>query len=215
MPWRAFRLVWVIGTVGAVLSLTLAEWFAREAKRLDAARFFQMGNAIGGALEHRVEPIEAMLRNLQRIFNAKETPDLADWDEFMNRVSPVWNIPVMLAMGYATNATVAGTVRRLEEWTRPGSSRDRTEFYRLPEDVGGEKAWSVWLADVHGDDLRPAQPFASEEPEIEVAIRWAHFRRYREPAEPQVRLGRGLACEPIGDRWRITEHGRTRRVCCT
>ena len=100
----------------------------------------------------------------------------------------------------------AETVRRLEEWTRPDSPRDPAEFYRLPEDLVGEKTWSVWLADVYGDDLRPIQRFSWEKADLEVATGRAHFRRYRDPAEPLVRSGHGLAYERIGGQWVITEH---------
>ncbi|HMO64684.1 MAG TPA: histidine kinase, partial [Verrucomicrobiota bacterium] len=206
MPWRAYRAVWLVATAGTALSLGLAVWFAREAPRLDAARFFQLGNAIGVDLEHRVEAIEAKLRNLQGILNAKETPDPLDWDEFMNQVSAPWSIPGMLALGYATNADLAGTVRRLGEWTRPDDPRSPEEFYRLPADLGGERTWSVWLAEVYRDELWPVQPFSREEASIEVATGRAHFRRYREPDEPLVRSGHGLAYERIGDHWMITEH---------
>lgn len=206
IPWRAFRLVWAMGAVGVGVSFGLAAWFAHEAPRLDAARFLQQGNAIGVALEHRVEAIEAKLRHLQGILNAKETPDLLDWGEFMNRFSPQWNNPGMLALGYATNAGVAEALRRLEDWTRPVSPRDPAEFYGLPEDLAGEKAWSVWVAEVYRDDLRPIQQFSREEAAIEVATGRAHFRRYQGPMEPLTRSGHGLAREVIDGRWMVTEH---------
>ncbi|MBK9137931.1 MAG: sensor histidine kinase [Verrucomicrobia bacterium] len=212
VPWRAYRLVWVIGAVGAVLSLTLAGWFAREARRLDTARFFELGYAIGVGLERRVEGIEALLRNVQRILNARATPDQQEWDEFMNQTSPQWNQVGVLAIGYATNAQAVQTIALLDGWLRPDSPRPREEFYTMPAELLGKKSWSVWLADLYREELRPLVPFASEH---EVRSREKgefHARRYGHSVEPVAVEGPGLAFQDFGGRMRIIEHAAGEEV---
>lgn len=181
VPRRAYRLVRLVGAIGTALSLALAVWFAREARRLDTARFFELGNAIGVDLERRVEAIEAMLRDVQRILNAKEVPDLLDWEEFMNQVSPQWNHPGVLAIGYATNTAVEPTLRTLDDWTWPDAPRPRAEFYRLPAELQTERSWRVWVWDVFSEKLLPPGDFASVVATTNASSRQTQQQRFQQP----------------------------------
>lgn len=205
VPWRAYRLVGWVGAVGVALSLGLAVWFAREARRLDRARFFELGYPIGLELERRVEAIEALLRNLQRVLNARPTPDPLDWHEFMNQTSPQWNQVGVLAIGYATNAQAAQTVEALRGWVREDSPRARAEFYSLPAELMGTKSWGVWLADVYREDMRPGTSFAVEQEHRGGASGPFRYRRFRDSREPVAVHGPGLAWEDVGGRMRIVE----------
>lgn len=174
--------MWLVAAIGAVLSLSLAVWFAREARRLDEARFLKLANAVGQDLEHRVEAIEGMLRNLERILNEKTTPDLSDWDEFMNQAAPQWNFPGVLAVGYATNANAPATWEKLESWGRDDATRSRAEFYRLPEELNGSRSWNIWVLDCYQDELRPPGSFAVEQAVTNRSTGRVQQRRYLEPA---------------------------------
>ncbi|MCW5551371.1 MAG: sensor histidine kinase [Verrucomicrobiae bacterium] len=182
LPWRAFRLVWIVGVIGVAVSLSLAVWFAREARRLDEARFMELAIAVGQQLDHRVEAIEGMLRDLARSLNTKPTPDLADWDEFMNQASPQWNLPGVLALGYATNVEAAATWSVVDLWARGETNRTRAGFYRLPEELMSSRSWNVWVLDCYRDDLRPPGSFAIELAVTNNNTGAVQRRRYREPA---------------------------------
>lgn len=158
VPWRSYWLVGVVALLGTVLSLTLAIWFQREAHRLDEARFTQLAQDVGERLDDRVESIEAMLRDLQRMLNEVETPSPEVWEEFMNQVSPQWNSPGILALGYATNTAAPGILARVREMlTNPDPGAARAEFYSLPSELTGPRSWRTWMLEVYREGLFPLE----------------------------------------------------------
>ncbi|MCP5517125.1 MAG: sensor histidine kinase [Verrucomicrobiales bacterium] len=181
IPWRCFHLVGVVGAIGAAFSLSLATWFHRDGQRADEARFYQLGNEIGVDLERRVEAVEELLRDLERLLNREETPSLDTWNEFMNQTSPQWNHPGVLAIGYATNATSPAIMQALGDWLGPTPRRQRDEFYTLPEGFAGDKSWRVWLLDVYGDGHRPAESYDDEFTETDRLTGAVRRQRFSQP----------------------------------
>ncbi|MBE7500380.1 MAG: sensor histidine kinase [Verrucomicrobiales bacterium] len=183
-PWRAFRLVAAVGVVGVMLSVALVAWLVREAQRLDTARFYELGNALGVDLERRVEAVEALLRALQRVLNEQESPTLEVWDEFMNQAAPQWNFPGILALGYATNTAAGQVMDRLAPWVRDPSPRPAASFYDLPAELNEARTWRVWVWDVFGEAGVPPGDFGAIASVTNTATGRVQQRRYREPATP-------------------------------
>ena len=128
---RAFRTVWAVGVLGIALSLALALWFWREARRLDQIRFDELTHRLVEDLDTHTEKIEAMLRDLARVLSAQAEPSLAVWEEFMNQTSPTWNFPGVTSIGYATNHSTAQVLEAMEPWLREKEPRERKAFYQM------------------------------------------------------------------------------------
>lgn len=204
-PARIYRWVVLVGLVGATVSLLLGKWFRQGAAQADEARFLQISNAAGIALEQRVEAIEALLRNLARNLSAKPAPELADWDELMNQESPPWNHPGVLALGYATNAAAGDTVARLQRWIADHPEpAARDAFYRPAEEFTGAKAWVPWVLEVYHGELRPSASFASAQL-LTNRLGEPTLRRYREAVAPMEQKTNRLVPMTMNRRTRVYE----------
>lgn len=156
-PRRVYAPLLIPVLLGLTASLWLGVWFWKEAQKSDDARFFQLAYQGGQNIETRIEATETMLRELARELSRLPQPNLHAWQEFMNQVSPEWNYPSLLALGYATNTTSPHTLALLEHWSAGLDGRDRDGFYQLPEELTGDKSWVTWVLDVYRPDLLPLE----------------------------------------------------------
>lgn len=172
----------VVFLAGLVVSLLLAAWFRGEARRLDEARFTRRAQDVGERLDDRVETIEAMLRDLQRVLSEVEVPSKEVWEEFLNQVSPQWNFPGILALGYATNDVASGILARLREFVDAAPNTARERFNLLPEEFTTPRLWRTWMLEVYREGLLPWEDLRQT-----LAVKGRedglfHLRRLAEPA---------------------------------
>jgi signal transduction histidine kinase len=170
--------------LGLTASLWLAVWFWNEAQKSDDARFLFLSHQAGGYFETRIEAAETMLRELARDLSRLPQPNLQAWEEFMNQVSPQWNYPSLLAIGYATNITTTHSLALLDRWSAKVEGRDRDGFYQLPDELTGDKAWQTWILDVYRPDLIPLESgFLDDTTKVSVEGDF-HRRRFQQATVP-------------------------------
>lgn len=177
---RAFRTVWVVGVLGIALSLALAGWFWREARKLDQIRFDELTHRLTEDLDTQTEKIEAMLRELARVLSAQAEPSLAVWEEFMNQASPSWNFPGVMAIGYATNHDTARVLDVMQPWLRDTQPKSRLDFYRMPEPLTNSRQWSARMVDVFRENVEPVARFNRQEQTVSTDGKEFRGRRFKE-----------------------------------
>ncbi|MBX3731219.1 MAG: sensor histidine kinase [Verrucomicrobiae bacterium] len=179
-PLRVYGPLLVPVLLGLIASLWLAGWFGKEAGKSDDARFLLLAHQAGEHIESRIEAAETMLRGLARELSRLPQPSLQVWEEFMNQVSPQWNYPPLLAIGYATNTTTPHSLSLLDRWSAGADGRNPDQFYRLPEELAGDKAWTTWMLDVYRPDLFPLESTFREQT-TQTSIEGSfHRRRYHQ-----------------------------------
>ncbi len=138
-----------------MVTAALGLWLWTDAKRLDQTRFDQETQSLVEHLDTRTEKVEGMLHGLQRTLSARKEPSLVDWEEYMNQVAPQWNLPGVLAVGYATNLALGQALNAMDPWLRERERRDRREFFLMPKELPLDRQWQGWLMDVYKVGLEP------------------------------------------------------------
>jgi len=196
-PNRAFRVVWIAGGVGVVLSLVLAGWFHREARHLDQARFDRMTHQWADYLDAHTEKIEGLLRNLARALSAQAEPSSAVWDEFMDQASPTWNFPGVVAIGYATNQLTGRVLESLAPWLDAPAPREHRELFTLQPPMDQPRRWNAWRVEVYREGVTPTAPFVREERDYSNAGKDFKSARFEmSPGPPVFAAGAPFAMRP-------------------